>query len=258
MSRWLFPVTGLAVALTLAPLSADDAADHAKAKAVVEKAILAAGWEKDTTTAARTWKDKGKFSGGGMTSEYAGEWAFAGPDKYHFTLTMTVGEQKLEFAVIANGDKAWESGLGMSRAVEGEKLDYVKGEVYQMWVLSLVPLVKHEKFHLKPLPEIKIGDAAAVGVEVTRKGKPTVKLYFDAKTDLLVKAAMTVKNEFDGWKDVVDETFLGGWTDAGGGRKAFTTMKVVRGGTTMIETELSETKVLDKIDPKRFAIPDEK
>ena len=196
MTRFILAATGFALAVS--PLSADDAADHAKAKAVVEKAILAAGWEKDTTTTARTWKDKGKFSGGGMTAEYAGDWAFAGPDKYHFTLTMTVGEQKLEFAVTVNGDKAWESGLGMSRAVEGEKLDYVKSEVYQMWVMSLVPLVKDKDFHLKPLPEIKIDDAPAVGVEVSRKGKPAVKLFFDAKTNLLAKAEMTVKNEFDG------------------------------------------------------------
>lgn len=232
--------------------------DHAKAKAVVEKAIKAAGWDKDSPTALRTWKDKGKFTGGGMSAEFTGEYAFAAPDRYRFAVKMEFGGQKIELTVIANGDKVQESAFGMTRLATGEKLEYVLGQVHQMWVQSLVPLVSDKEFRLKPLPEIKIGDAPATGVEVTRKGKPTVKLYFDTKTGLLAKAERTVKNEFDGWKETLSEGYVGGWKDGDGGRKVFTKLRVDSGGKTMLESELSGYKVTDKIDPKLFEIAEKK
>lgn len=256
MVRPLFAAVLAAGLLAPPSRAADD--DHAKAKAVVEKAIKAAGWDKDTPTTAHTWKDKGTFSGGGMSAEFTGDWAFAGPDKYRFTVKLAVGEQKFDLTVIANGDKVRESGFGMSRMATGEKLEYVLGSVYQMWVQSLVPLVSDKEFHLKPLPEVKIGDATATGVEVTRKGKPTVRLYFDTKTGLLAKVERTVKNEFDDWKETLSEGYACGWKDGDGGRKVFTKLRVDTGGKTMMESELFDAKVLDKIDPKLFEIPTEK
>jgi outer membrane lipoprotein-sorting protein len=254
MTRLLLAATTLA--LGVAPLAtADD--DHAKAKAVVEKAIKAAGWDK-AAPAMTTWKDNGKFTGGGMSADFTGTWAFAAPDKYRFTVNMVFGDQKVELTVVANGDKVWESAFGMSRMAEGEKREYVKEQVYRLWVQSLVPLVSDKEFTLKPLPEIKIDAAPAVGVEVTRKGKPAVKLYFDAKTGLLAKTEMMVKNEFDGWKETLSEGSVGGWKDGDGGRKVFTKLTVAVSGKTMLESDLSDTKAHDKLDAKLFEIPEVK
>jgi outer membrane lipoprotein-sorting protein len=256
MVRPLFAAV-LSACLLVPPVRAAED-DHAKAKAVVEKAIKAAGWDKDSATALRTWKDTGKFTGGGMSAPFTGEYAFAAPDKYRFTVKLEFNGQKIELTVIANGDKVQESALGMTRLATDEKLEYVLGQVYQMWVQSLVPLVSDKEFHLKPLPEIKIGDATATGVEVTRKGKPTVKLYFDTKTGLLAKAERTVKNEFDGWKETTSEGYVSGWKDGEGGRKVFSKLRVDTGGKTLMESELSDYKVTDKIDPKLFEIAEKK
>ena len=255
MVRPLFAALWSACLLAPSARAAED--DHAKAKVVVEKAIKAAGWDKDTPTTAHTWKDKGKFTGG-VAADFTGDWAFAGPDKYRFTVKSAVGEEKFELTVIANGDAAWESAFGMSRMATAERLEYILGSVYQMWVQSLIPLVSDKEFHLKPLPEIKIGEATATGVEVTRKGKPTVKLYFDTKTGLLAKVERTVKSEFDGWKETTSEGYVGGWKDGEGGRKVFTKLRVAKGGKTMLESELSDYKVTDKIDPKLFEIAEKK
>lgn len=250
MTRLLLAVGVLGLGVT--PTLADDA------KAIIEKAIKAAGWDKDAPTAVRTWTDKGKFTGGGMAAEYTGQWAFAGPDKYRFTVKLEFGGQKVDLTVIANGDQVYEAAFGMSRLAEGEKREYVRGQVYRLWVQSLLPLLTDKDFVLKQLPEIKIGDAAAVGVEVTRKDKPAVKLYFDAKTGLMVKSEMLTKNEFDGWKETLSEAFIGGWTDAGGGRKAFTTLRIAVAGKTQMESALSDAKIDDRYDRKKFDIPDVK
>ena len=48
--------------------------------------------------------------------------------------------KKQTFTAIINGDKAWESDGGKAQDITGEKLEYTKNEVYQMWVTSLTPL----------------------------------------------------------------------------------------------------------------------
>ena len=77
MPRLLFAATALT--LGVAPLSAAGD-DSAKAKAVVEKAIKAAGWGADVPV-VMTWNDKGTCSAGGMSVSFTGEWALAAPDK---------------------------------------------------------------------------------------------------------------------------------------------------------------------------------
>ncbi|MCI0704102.1 MAG: hypothetical protein L0241_23845, partial [Planctomycetia bacterium] len=109
---------GLLAALFLSSTArADDAAD---AKALVEKAVKAHGYKAGEK--AMTWKDKGKFSGGGFSLEYTGDFAFQGPDKYRFAVTGDIEGMKLTFTVVANGNKAWESAMGQSQEVEGDKL----------------------------------------------------------------------------------------------------------------------------------------
>jgi outer membrane lipoprotein-sorting protein len=107
--------------------AADD--DAAKARAIIEKAVKAIGSEKDGPDLHQSWTDKGKFSAAGMSAEYTGKWWFSGPDKYRVEFKMVFGGMDVQFVVVANGDKAWESGLGQVQEVTGEKLEYVKHQV---------------------------------------------------------------------------------------------------------------------------------
>ena len=246
-----FLCTGVVVLLVGATAPADD-----KAKAIVEKAVKAVGSEKDGPNVHQTWSDKGKFTAMGMTLDYTGKWWFSGPDKYRFEIKLNFGGSEIEFTSIVNGDKSWESAMGETREVTGEKLEYVKNQVYSYRVFSLNPLLTDKEFTLKAIPGEKVDGAETDGVEVTRKDHPALKLYFDRKTGLLAKAAGTVKNEFDGWNDATEESYFSGWKPLDGGkRQVFSKLKVVRNGATLIETEESDQKMHDKLDPKLFEEP---
>jgi hypothetical protein len=186
--------------------------------------------------------------------KFTGEWAFQGPDKYRFKVNGDFMGMKVDFLVIVNGDKAWASGFGMSEEMSGEKLEHSINEVYQLNVLSLSPLLKEKEFKLSVEADKKVGDKETKVVKVTREKKPAVTLCFDTESGLLVKSEMKVKDEFQGWKEVLDEGYYEDYKDVGG-RKVFTKMRMVRDGKTMIEGTISDQKVHDKLDSKLFEKP---
>lgn len=230
--------------------AADD--DATKAKAVVEKAVAAAGWEKNGPNVVQTWTDKGALHLGGEKMEYAGEWWFVGPDKYRFEVKGNFGGQDVTIKAVVNGEKGWQALGDMAEPLADEKLEYTRGQVYLLWVYTLTPLLSEKGFTLKPIAGVKVDGAETEGVEVTHKDRPTVKLYFDAKTHLLAKAEATVKNEFDGWKEVTDEVVFGGWKAGADKKKQPTKLTVIRDGKTLLEGEQSGHEYHDKLDAKLF------
>jgi hypothetical protein len=249
MRSSLLPITAL---FLFSPgIRADDAAD---ARAIVEKGIKATGQKPGDKAVAMTWKDKGKFTAGGMSMPYTGEWAFQGPDKYRFSVSAEVEGMNLTFSAIANGAKAYESALGMTQEMTGDKLEYFLGQTYALNVTSLLPLLADKEFKLATAGEKDVNGKKAAGVTVTREKKPTITLYFDKGTGLLVKSESKVKDEFQGWKEVSEEVFYEDYKDVGG-RKFFGKMRVVRDGKPMIESTISEQKTAEKLDAKLFEKP---
>jgi hypothetical protein len=246
MTRCLLVIGAFAAASAAA--RADDA------KAVVEKGLKACGWDKDKSTCT-TWKDKGKFSGGGMEMTYTGDWAVQLPDKYRFAIKVKFGGMDVDFTHTVNGDKAFESAAGMTQDVTGDKLEYSKNQLYMMRVQSLDPLLTDAAFKLKDVPGKDVDGKPTAGVQVDREGKPAVTLYFDKASGLLVRIDMKQKNEFDNWKECQDESYLSDWKDVGSGVKAYHKLKVVRDGKTLIESEMSEFKRPEKLDAKLFEKP---
>src|SRR5262245_50477743 len=200
----------------------DDAAD---AKAIVEKAVKAAGFKPDDKLKAVTWKDKGKFTGGDFSMEYTGDFAFQGPDKYRFDVTGEFGGMKITFTAITNGDKAWQSAMGMTEEVKDEKLEYMQSQIYNLNVASLLPLLTDKEFKFATAGEKDVNGKKAVGVLVSRDKRGPVTLYFDKDSGLLVKTETKVKDEFQGWKEVPEETYLGEYKETGG-KKFYSTMKI--------------------------------
>jgi hypothetical protein len=223
-------------------------------KAIIAKSIKAASLPTDKAGVKMTWKEKGAFSGGGFSLPYTSDYAFQAPDKFHFDMQGEFGGMKIAIVLAANGGKAWESGFGKTEEVTGEKLEYVQGMVYQLWVTSLAPLLQDKDFKLTAAKGKDVKMKPTVGVAVEREKRPTITLYFDKESGLLVKTEMLVKDEFQKWKEVLDESYFDGYKDANG-KKFFTKLKVVRDGKTMIEAELSDAKSPEKLDPKLFEKP---
>jgi outer membrane lipoprotein-sorting protein len=239
----------LTAVLAVGVVRADDAD---KAKATVEKAVKAAGWEKNGAEVNRTWKDKGVLHLGGAKLEYTGETWFSGPDKFRLQFAGSFGGMDINVTAVTNGHKAWESDGHQTRAVSDEKLEYTRTQVYYQRVYTLTPLLSDKGFTLKAIDGVKVDKAETTGVEVTHKDKPAVKLYFDAKSGLLAKAEVTVKNEFEGWRETTDELTFSEWK-AGEDKKLYPTKSTLtRGGSLLIETEQSGHKLLEKADAKLF------
>jgi outer membrane lipoprotein-sorting protein len=249
MRSSVFPLAALF--LFCATARADDAAD---ARALVEKGIKATGQKPGDKPGALTWKDKGKFTAAGMAMDYTGDWAFQGPDKYRFAVNAEVEGMKFTFIAISNGNKAWESALGMTQEMTEDKLEYFLNQTYALNVTSLLPLLADKEFKLATAGEKDVNGKKTAVVTVTRDKKPTVTLYFDKQTGLLVKSGGKVKDEFQGWKEVPEEVFYDDYKDVGG-RKYFSKMKIVRDGKPMIETTISDQKLSDKLDAKLFEKP---
>jgi hypothetical protein len=142
----------------------------------------------------------------------------------------------------------------MTQEMTGEKLEYFLNQTYTLNVTSLLPLLTDKEFKLTTAGEKDVNGKKAAVVTVTRDKKPTVTLYFDKTSGLLVKSESKVKDEFQGWKEVTDEVYYEDYKDVGG-RKFFGKMKVVRDGKTMIESEISDQKTAEKLDAKLFEKP---
>jgi hypothetical protein len=230
---------------------ADDSAD---AKAIVEKAVKAHGYKADDKSKVMMWAEKGTFAGGDFKLDYTGDWVFQAPDKLRFDIKGEFGGMKIVITVVVNGEKAWESGFGQVQDVTGDKLDYVRGQAYQLTVTSLQPLLADKEFKLATAGEKDINGKKAVGVKVTREKHEPITLYFDKTTGLLSKLDTKVKDEFQGWKEVSAEVYFDDYKEVNG-RKLFGKMKIDRDGKTMLESKLSDYKTTEKLDPKLLEKP---
>ncbi len=249
MRHILFPLAGLFLVTPIA--RADDAAD---AKAIVEKAIKARGDKPDAKFGAMTWQDKGKFTGGGFELPYTAEWAFQSPDKYRFVFTGTFGDAKITMTVVVNGEKAWQADGIKVEEITGEKLTQTVNEAYQFRVSALTPLLTDKGFTLATANGKDVGKKPTVAVKVTHEKKPAITLYFDKDSGLLVKRELIVKDEFQKWKEVLDEAYFSDYKEANG-KKHFTKLKIVRDGKPMIEATLFDAKETEKLDAKLFEKP---
>ena len=233
------------------PVQADDAAD---AKKLVERAIKAGNLPDTAKMTGLTWKDKGKFSAMGIELPYTADWAVQFPDKYRFVLAAEFMGMKINITMVTAGEKAWEKMDDQTQEITGDKLEYVKHEMHELWVTSLHPLLADKEFKLSLAGEQVVSEKKATGVKVERGKHPAITLYFDNTTGLLVKAETKVKDEFQGWKEVPSETYYEDYKDVDG-RKMFAKLRVVRDGKPMIESILSDGKWHEKLDAKLFDKP---
>lgn len=239
-------------ALATSAIRADDAA-----KATIEKAIKATGWDKRKGDYA-SWKSKGKMNALGNEIEFSGDWKVdTAKGRYRMDIKVNFGGMDLDIMHVFDGEKAFESAAGMQQDVEGPKLEYTKGTAARYRIMSLKPLLTDKEYKLTTVETKDVNGKPTVGVKVEGPGTSPVTMSFDKETGLPVKAEATVKNEFEDWKDVLDESYFGDWKDAGNGMKEYKTMKVVRGGSTLFEATMSDYVVSEKPDwlAKAFVKP---
>jgi hypothetical protein len=248
--------TGLGAALAsavlliaLAPLWADD---REAALAVVAEAIKAHGGE-DALGRAQTLvrKSAGQMTVAGKEMSFAEEYTAQLPERVRREVDVRAGDQKLHTLVVVNGDKGWQSSGGAVTELTPERRKELREDDYVQWLTTLLPLKKDTSLQLTPLPETKVNGEPALGVKVSRKGYPDVKLYFDKKSRLLVK---TERSAAEAGDPVLREETYGAHKDFDGVKLPTKIVQTAAGKKVREITEASY-KFPRKIEEATFGKP---
>src|SRR6516162_3162642 len=128
------------------------------------------------------------------------------PDKLKEVGEFEVMGTKIKNVTLINGDK-----VSMERnGNEVDLNDTIKEAILEgkrrLQFARLVPL-RDKKFELSVIGEAKVLDQPAIGIKVSAKGMKDVSLYFDKKTNMLVKAESRIKDAMTG-EEVAEERII--------------------------------------------------
>ena len=225
------------------------AADDKDTKAILDKAIKALGGEEKLAKAkAATWKTKGKISFGENDNAFKGDVTVQGLDHCRQEFEGDLGK----FVMVLAGDKGWMAFGDNTTALDKDPLAGAKRDIYlQMIPVTLLPL-KDKDFKIEAAGEEKVDGKPAVGLKVTAPDKKDFTIHFDKESGLPVKLAAKI-TDFGG-AEVAQETTYSDYKEFDGIKKA-TKVVIQRDGKKFLEQQISDFKVLDKVDPKTFAEP---
>ena len=119
-------------------------------------------------------------------------------------------------------------------------------------ISSTLIQLKGKGFKLEPAAEEKVGDKPAAGIKVTGPDGKDFTLYFDKESGLPCQAGGP-----DGRfrrRRYKQETTYSDYKDFDGIKKA-TKVSSKRDGEKFVDIEITEFKVLDKVDPETFSQP---
>jgi len=222
-------------------------------KAAVTKAIKATGGEEKLSKLKATkMKFKGTIDIMGNAAEFAAETVAQQPNQFRNEIKLDIMGQSLTIIQVLNKDKAWNSAMGQTMELEGENLEQIKEQAYGDYVESLVPLLTDKQFTLAAAGEDKVDGKSAVGVKVSAKGHKDVQLFFDKETGLLVKTKKRGKDM--GNNDIDVESYMSNFKDVSG-VKVPTKILIKHDGQKFIEGEVSDVKLLEKVEDSTFEKP---
>jgi hypothetical protein len=219
------------------------------ATAILDKAIKAAGGEEKLGKAeAFSWKAKGRVIGNGNESEFESQVTIKGIDY----LRREFGNDRIKLLVVVNGDRGWRRFRDQNEEIVGEGLSNEKRTIYlQVAAIRLVPL-KGKGFKCESVADENVGDKPAAVLKVTGPDGKEFTLCFDKDSGLPIKQVVKMPDA-QGTIYLVEVTFAG-YKDFDGIKKA-TKTEVRRDGKLVQQMEMTEFKVLDKVDPQTFAEP---
>ncbi len=224
-------------------------AEGPDAKSILDKAITAMGGaEKLGKVEAFSLKAKGTVVFGGNESDTTTEMTYKGLDHYR----REFGNDQFHGVIVLAGDKGWRKFGDNSSDIEGDAVANEKRRIYlDVIPITLVPLTK-EGFKCEAAGQEKVGDKPALVLKVTGPDSKTFTLFFDKESGLPVKEVATVVG-FQGQETTMETTFAD-YKDMGGIKKA-TKISMKRDGEKFQDLEVTEFKVLDKVDPDVFTEP---
>jgi hypothetical protein len=249
MKRFVLPLLSLALLVVSAQwVGAQDAT------AILDKAIKAHGGEEVLgKIKAYSAAAKAKLIIFGMEHESEITLTAKGLDHLRQEFRGEVNGNQIDAVTILAGDKFYSQFNGQEPPLNEEMIESTKRGAYINAVLmTLVPL-KDKEFKLELAGEDKVGDKAVVGLKVSSPKSKEFHVYFDKESGLVAKVTIDGVLGFTGEKQKQD-MLLTGYKEVNGAKVAMK-METLRNGEKMMEQEVTEFKVLDKVDDETFAEP---
>jgi len=219
--------------------------DDDAARAIINKAIKAGGGEKNLARFESTiMKEKGTYYGMGEGLPYTSVIHMVRPDRFKMEVLDV-------FTLCLNGDKGWiktgQDVMDMPKEeVEIQQINQRAG-----WIMSLLPL-KDKAYAVEAAGAADVDGVKTSVVKVSRKDYPTVTLYFDKKSDHLVKSQFKTKSSEQKKEVMAEFRFSEFKTVDGVTMPHHVVMK--HDGKLFVEADVTEMKAA-KLDAKTFAKP---
>jgi hypothetical protein len=228
-------------------------ADDQEAKAVIDKAVKALGGaEKLGAAKAVTWKSKGKLRRNDSESDFSSKVTARGIEQFRQDFEGDFGGNPIKGVTILDGDKGWRKFGEEANKLEDDALANQKRTVYLQVVGQMPQLLNADGFKVEAAEEEKVGDKPAAVLKVTGPDGKDFQLFFDKESGLPVKMTATVAGRQGA--ESAQETTYANYKDFDGIKRA-TKVETKRNGKKYLDAEISDFKVLEKVDPKTFAEP---
>jgi hypothetical protein len=250
MTRFQSAILAMSLVLGLSQLARSD---DQEAKAVIDKAVNALGGaEKLNAAKAVTWKSKGKIIIEDNENKYTSKVAVRGLNHFRQEFEGEFNGNPIKGVTVLDGDKAWRKFGEDTNKIEDEALANEKRVVYLQIVAQTPTYLYENGFKVEPAKEEKVDGKPAAVLKVTGPEGKNFELFFDKQSGLPVRFTATV-NDFQG-EEYKHETTFSDYKDFDGLKRA-TKTETKRNGKKFIEAEVTDFKVVDKLEPKTFAEP---
>jgi hypothetical protein len=228
-------------------------ADDKDPNAILDKAIKAAGGEEKLKKLdATTWKTKASIIFNGDTNPVSLHSTVQGLDHYRVEIDGEFGGNPIKGVVILNGNKGWRKFNEESMEMDDDALTNEKRNVYLQVIPTKLVILKDKAYKLEAAGEQKVGDKPAAGIKVTGPDGKDFTIYFDNESGLPVRVVAKVVGF--GGEEFTQETTLKDYKDFDGIKKAMKS-ESKRDGEDFVKSEITEFKVLDKVEAKTFDEP---
>jgi hypothetical protein len=225
-------------------------ADEKDPTAILDKAIKALGGaEKLRKAEAMTWKGKATVTFNDNERNLNIQGTVQGLDHYRGEIE----SDEFHGVTVLNGNKGWRKFGDNANELDEDAVANTKRTVYLQVIPATLVALQGKGFKLEAAGEEKVGDKPAVAIKVTPPDGKEFTLSFDKESGLPVKLVARVVG-FRG-DEYTQETTFADYKDFDGIKKA-TKIVSKRDGEKFRDEEISEFKVLDKVDPKTFTEPE--
>jgi hypothetical protein len=229
-------------------------ADDKDPNAILDKGIKAIGGEeKLKKVGAISWKSKVAITFNGNSNELNSHVTAQGIDHYRSEIEGEFGGNPFKGVTVLNGEKGWRKFGDNKMDIDGDAVANEKRQVYLQVIPILLLPVKGKGFKLEGVAEEKVGDKPAAGIKATGPDGKDFTLYFDKESGLPVKLVAKVVGRQG--EEYTQEIIYKDYKEFDGIKKA-TKAEGKRDGEDFIKSEVTEFKVLEKVDPKTFSEPE--